>query len=110
MLMDIGLLVILWASRRKTLASLSGHLSQKTPARQRVPAMMYIKNIVIGAGLSCVLLSAPILVHAANVVETKTFKNSVPVGITPRISRLPPTDIRLRRVPTKFPLRQYRWQ
>jgi PEP-CTERM motif len=80
MLMDIGLLVILWASRRKTLASLSGHLSQKTPARQRVPAMMYIKNIVIGAGLSCVLLSAPILVHAANVVETKTFKNSVPGG------------------------------
>jgi len=41
--------------------------------------MMYMKNIVIGASLSCVLLSAPILVHA-NVVETKTFKNSVPGG------------------------------
>jgi len=41
--------------------------------------MMYMKNIVIGAGLSCVLLSAPILTHA-NVVETKTFKNSVPGG------------------------------
>jgi type 1 fimbria pilin len=41
--------------------------------------MMYMKNIVIGAGLSCMLLSAPILVHA-NVVETKTFKNSVPGG------------------------------
>jgi hypothetical protein len=41
--------------------------------------MLYIKSIVMGAGLSCVLLSAPILVQA-NIVETKTFKNNVPGG------------------------------
>ena len=41
--------------------------------------MLDMKSIVMGAGLSCVLVSTPILVHA-NVVETKTFKNSVPGG------------------------------
>lgn len=41
--------------------------------------MRYMKTIVIAAGLSCMLLSAPILVQA-DIVETKTFKNNVPGG------------------------------
>ena len=59
--------------------TLVAHLSQKTPACQRVPAVMYMKNIVIGAGLSCVFVmrADP---GACHVVETKTFKNSVPGG------------------------------
>ena len=49
--------------------------------------MLYFKSILIGAGLSCVLFSAPILVQA-DIVETKTFKNNVQGGN-------PATDIKI---------------
>jgi hypothetical protein len=41
--------------------------------------MLDFKTIVIGAGLSCMLFNAPILVHA-DIVEIKTFKNNVQGG------------------------------